>query len=128
MLREFKDFVTRESLVNLAVAVVLAIAFGSLIRSLVVNLVLPVLAIPGDTDFSALQVKVGGGTFAYGSFLNDLVTFLATAAGVFFVVVRPMARLQRSAAVAPVETAPCPRCLSTVPAAATRCPFCTADL
>ncbi len=128
MLRDFKAFVTKESLVNLGVAVVLAIAFGTLVRSLVANLLLPLLAVPGDTDFGDLAFRVGGGTFRYGLFLNDLVTFLLTAAGVFFCVVRPLARLSRGAAPEPVETAPCARCLSTVPAAATRCPFCTSDL
>ena len=128
MLRDFQAFVTKESLVNLGVAVVLAIAFGTLIRSLVTNLLLPLVAIPGDSDFGSLAFAVGGGTFRYGAFLEDLITFLLTAAGVFFVVVRPLTRLNRRRAGAPVETAPCGRCLSTVPAAATRCPFCTSDL
>ena len=128
MLRDFKAFVTKESMVNLGVAVVLAIAFGTLVRSLVANLLLPVLAVPGDTDFGDLAFRLGGGTFRYGAFLNDLVTFVLTAAGVFFCVVRPLARLGSASAAAPVETASCDRCLSTVPAAATRCPFCTSDL
>lgn len=128
VLRDFKAFVTRESLVNLGVAVVLAIAFGALIRSLVTNLLLPLVAIPGESDFSELAFTVGGGTFRYGAFLSDLITFTLTAAAVFFAVVRPLARLSSRNAPAAVPTAPCGRCLSTVPAAATKCPFCTADL
>lgn len=128
MLRDFKAFVTRDTLVELAIAVVIAIAFGTLIRSLVVNVFLPVFAIPGSVDFSDLKVRVGGGTIRYGQFLNDLVSFLFVAAAVFFGVVRPLGALNRRGASARVETAPCPRCLSTVPAAATKCPFCTADI
>jgi large conductance mechanosensitive channel len=128
VLRDFQAFVTKESLVNLGVAVVLAIAFGTLIRSLVTNLLLPLVAIPGESDFGALAFTIGGGTFRYGAFLEDLITFVLTAAGVFFVVVRPLARLASKRAAPPVETSPCGRCLSTVPAAATKCPFCTADL
>jgi large conductance mechanosensitive channel len=128
VLRDFKAFVTRESLIDLAIAVVIAIAFGTLIRSLVVNVFLPVFAIPGSVDFGDLKVTVGGGTIRYGEFLNDLVSFLFVAAAVFFGVVRPLGALNRRGAAPAVQTAPCPRCLSTVPAAATKCPFCTADI
>ena len=115
-------------MVNLGVAVVLAIAFGTLVRSLVANLLLPLLAVPGQNDIADLAFRVGGGTFRYGAFLNDLVTFALTAAGVFFCVVRPLARLAGPARAAAPETTSCDRCLSTVPVAATRCPFCTSDL
>ncbi len=125
MLRDFKAFVTKQSLVDLAVGLVIALAAFGLIRSLVTNIVLPVIAIPGSADFGGLSVEVNGSTIAYGAFLQDLITFLSTAAGVFFGVVRPLSRLHRTA---PVPTAQCPRCLSTVPAEASRCPFCTSDL
>ncbi len=125
MLREFKAFVTRQSLVDLAVGLVIALAAFALIRSLINNVVLPLIAIPGAVDFGGLKVVVRSSTIAYGAFLQDLITFLSTAAGVFFGVVRPLARLHK---VQPVPTSLCPRCLSTVPAAASRCPFCTSDL
>jgi large conductance mechanosensitive channel len=125
VLREFKAFVTRRSLVDLAVGLVIALAAFALIKSLITNIVLPIIAVPGSVEFSSLSFTVNGSTIAYGSFLQDLVTFLSTAAGVFFGVVRPLARLNKTD---PVPTADCPRCLSTVPAAASRCPFCTSDL
>lgn len=125
MLRDFKAFVTKQSLVDLAVGLVIALAAFALIKSLISNVVLPVIAIPGSVEFGGLKVTVNGSTIHYGAFLQDLVTFLSTAAGVFFGVVRPLARLNKTT---PVPTAQCPRCLSTVPAAASRCPFCTSDL
>lgn len=125
MLRDFKAFVTKQSLVDLAVGLVIALAAFALIRSLINNVLLPVIAIPGAVEFGGLKVVVRGSTISYGAFLQDLITFLSTAAGVFFGVVRPLARVHR---VQPVPTAVCPRCLSTVPAAASRCPFCTSDL
>ena len=125
LLRDFKAFVTRQSLVDLAVGLVIALAAFALIRSLISNIVLPLIAVPGSVQFGGLKVTVHGSTIFYGSFLQDLVTFLSTAAGVFFGVVRPLSRLNRPA---PNPTAVCPYCLSTVPAAATRCPFCTSQL
>lgn len=125
MLREFKAFVTRQSLVDLAVGLVVALAAYALVRSLINNIALPLIAIPGSVEFGGLKLVVRGSTISYGLFLQDLITFLTTAAGVFFGVVRPLARLNR---VEPVATATCSRCLSTVPAAASRCPFCTSDL
>lgn len=128
MIRDFRDFLTKGSFVDLAVAVVLAIAAADLIRSLVVNVALPLIAIPGKFDFSTLAFHVRGVRIGYGAFINDAVTFLVVTAVVFFGVVRPFNRLRRSSAPPAVPTSPCPRCLSTVPAAATKCPFCTADI
>jgi large conductance mechanosensitive channel len=125
VLRDFKAFVTKQSLVDLAVGLVIALAAFALIKSLITNVVLPLIAVPGSVEFSSLSLQLNGSTIAYGVFLQDLVTFLSTAAGVFFGVVRPLSRLNRAE---PLPTAECPRCLSTVPAAASRCPFCTSDL
>ena len=128
MIRDFRDFLTKGSFVDLAVAVVLAIAAADVIRSLVVNIALPLIAIPGKFDFNTLGIDVRGVHIAYGAVINDLVTFVVVVAVVFFGVVRPFNRLRRATAPEPVPTAPCPRCLSTIPAAATKCPFCTADI
>ena len=129
MLRDFRDFALRGSVVDLAVGVVIGVAFGAVIRSLVENLLLPLVAIPGDVDFRDLQLTVGGGRFRYGLFLNDVVSFVLIAAAVFFAVVRPMAAINRRRAAGPTEatTKECGRCLSTIPLAATRCAFCTSD-
>jgi large conductance mechanosensitive channel len=128
VIRDFREFLTKGSFVDLAVAVVLALAAADLIRSLVVNVALPLVAIPGKFNFSTLAFDVRGVHVAYGEFINDFVTFVVVAAVVFLGVVRPFSRLRRAGAPPPIETAPCPRCLSTVPAAATKCPFCTADI
>ena len=130
MLRDFQSFVTRGPVVDLAVAVVVAVALVALLKSLVVDVVTPLVGVAGGVDFGSLAVTVRGSEIRYGAFLNELLSFLLTAAAVFFAVVKPLGAYQRrqqaSAAAPAVGT--CPRCLSTVPAAASRCPFCTSDL
>ena len=131
MLQDFKTFLLRGNVVELAVGVVMGVAFGTVVSSFVRNLLTPLIAIPGRVDFGGLSFKIGGGIFRYGQFLNDLIAFLMTATAIFFVVVRPMATLMslqksRAAAVAPT-TKECPFCLSTIPLAATRCAFCTSE-
>ena len=129
MLRDFRDFALRGSVVDLAVGVVIGVAFGAVIRSLVENLLLPLVAIPGEVDFRDLEITVGGGRFRYGRFVNDVVSFFLIAAAVFFAVVRPMAAInrRRAAGLTEVASKECTRCLSTIPLAATRCAFCTSD-
>jgi large conductance mechanosensitive channel len=128
VLRDFKAFLLRGNVVDLAVGIVIGVAFGALIRSFVENLLTPILAIPGKTDFSSLQFHAGGGVFRYGQFLNDLIAFVAIAAAVFFFVVRPVNALMARRRTEPdVEslTKECTDCLSSIPAAARRCAFCT---
>lgn len=111
---------------DLAVGIVIGVAFAGLVTSFVANLLTPLVTIPGEIDFSDLQVTVGGGTFRYGAFLNDLVSFLVIAAAVFFGVVRPLGRLaERADADRAERVKQCTECLSTIPAAASRCAFCT---
>ena len=91
MLKEFKDFLLRGNIVELAVAFVLGVAFGALVTSFVNNLVMPIVAmIIGKPDFSNLTFTINDAVFRYGAFLTDAITFLATAAAVFFFVVKPM--------------------------------------
>ena len=91
MLKEFKDFLLRGNIVELAVAFVLGVAFGALVTSFVDNLVMPVVAmIIGKPDFSDLTFTINDAVFRYGAFITDAITFLATAAAVFFFVVKPM--------------------------------------
>ncbi len=95
MLKEFRDFVMRGTIVDLAVAVVIAIAFADLVNSLVANMLTPLIAaIIGEPDFGALSFTVNGSVFSYGLVLNALVTFLSVAAAIFFFVVKPMNELQ----------------------------------
>ena len=91
MLKEFKDFLLRGNIVELAVAFVMGVAFGALVNSFVNNLVMPIVAmIIGKPDFSNLTFTINDAVFRYGAFLTDAITFLATAAAVFFFVVKPM--------------------------------------
>ena len=95
MLKEFKEFLMKGNIVDLAVAVVIGAAFGALVAALVSDLLTPVLAaIVGKNDFSALTFSINGSVFKYGSFLNALISFVSVSAAVFFFVVRPMAAMQ----------------------------------
>ena len=132
MLREFKAFVLRGNLIDLAVALVIGLAFTALITALVADLLTPLIAaIFGSHDFSGLTFTINGSVFRYGHFLNALITFVTVAAAVFFVVVVPAnALIQRARR----EPAPdptikkCPECLSEIPLDARRCAFCTTQL
>ena len=91
MLKEFRDFLLRGNIVELAVAFVIGVAFGALVNSFVENLLMPVVAmIVGEPDFRDLTFSVNDAVFRYGAFLTDLLTFVAVAAAVFFFVVKPM--------------------------------------
>ena len=132
MLKEFRDFVLRGNVVDLAVAVVIGAAFGAVVNAAVTDLITPlVAAIGGEPDFDGLAFTVNGSEFRYGHFLNQLVTFLLIAAVVFFLVVKPVNALLRHfrpepPAGGPVR--PCPECLSDIPVEARRCAFCTAPV
>ena len=91
MLKEFKEFLMKGNIVDLAVAVVIGAAFGALVASLVANILTPVIAaIVGKPDFSGLTFSINGSVFKYGLFINALITFVSVAGAVFFFVVRPM--------------------------------------
>jgi large conductance mechanosensitive channel len=111
VLAEFREFVLRGNLVDLAIAVVLGAAFGALVTSLVANLVTPLIAaIGGKPDFSELAFTINGSRFGYGAFLNALLAFLVIAAVIFFLVVKPVnALLERNRRdVEPAPAAPTP--------------------
>jgi large conductance mechanosensitive channel len=128
MLRDFKTFLLRGNVVDLAIAVVLGAAFGALVTALVRDLLTPIIAlIFGKPDFSALTFTINNSTFRYGDFINFLIAFLSVAAAVFFFVVQPVnALMARRETQADVEsdTRPCTECLSDIPSQARRCAFC----
>lgn len=130
VLKEFKDFIARGNLIDLAVAVVIGTAFAALVNSLVADLITPVIAaIFGKPDFSGLTFTINGSVFKYGSFINALITFLSIAAAIFFFVVKPMNVLQERIKKGEDATVKdCPECLSEIPAAAKRCAHCTTEL
>ena len=130
MLKGFRDFVLRGNVLDLAVAVVIGAAFGTIVTSLVKDLITPLIAaIVKKPDFSYLVLKINGANITYGNFLNALISFLLIAASVYFFVVLPvntlMARMKLIATPPPPPpTKPCPECLSDIPAAAKRCSHC----
>jgi large conductance mechanosensitive channel len=132
MLKEFRQFILRGNLVDLATAVVIGTAFTAVVNAIVKDLITPlVAAIGGKPSFDNLAFTINGSRFAYGDFLNELLTFLIIAAVVFFLVIKPVnALLERFKPEPKVDqpTRECPECLSDVPEAARRCAFCTSAL
>jgi len=132
MLREFKTFVLRGNVVDMAVGIVIGAAFGAVVTALVADLLTPlVAAIFGKHDFSSLAFTINGSRFLYGSFLNALIAFVTIAAAVFFFVVKPVNALMARHRTEPdvdAETAPCPECLSDIPRSARRCAFCGSEV
>jgi large conductance mechanosensitive channel len=130
MVKEFRAFILRGNLVDLAVAVVIGTAFAAVVAALVADLITPLLAaIGGKQDFSALTFTINGSEFRYGHFLNALIAFVTIAAVVFFFVVKPvnalLARVKTEEDVEE-ETRRCPECRSSISVSASRCAFCTA--
>lgn len=129
LLADFKKFLLRGNVVDLAVAVVIGAAFGALVTALVRDLLTPIIAlIFGKHDFSSLTFTINNSTFAYGDFINYLIAFVSIAAAVFFFVVVPINKLMARRAQADPDTKECPECASAIPMAARRCPNCTSHL
>ena len=133
MLKEFKKFILRGNVVDLAVAVVIGAAFGAIVTALVNDFITPLIAaIGGQHDFSGLTFMLNGSIFHYGDFINKLVSFVLIAGVVFFFVVQPLNRLvtiaKRDDTTEEPTTKKCPECYSEINIKATRCAFCTAKL
>jgi large conductance mechanosensitive channel len=129
--KDFKAFVLRGNVVDLAIAVVIGAAFGAVVTAFVKDLITPILAIPGKTDFSNLKFTIRESDFLYGDFLNAVISFVSIAAAVFFFVVRPVNAMMARRKTEPdvmSTTRDCPYCLSSIPIAASRCAFCTANV
>jgi large conductance mechanosensitive channel len=131
VLSEFKAFILRGNVIDLAVAVVLGVAFGAVVTAFVNDIITPILgAIGGKPNFSELTFTINGSVFYYGSFINAVIAFVLIAAAIFFFVVKPINHLQarRAGQDGPPTTRPCPECLSEIPVAAGRCAFCTTQV
>jgi len=130
--KEFRQFLLRGNVVDLAVAVVIGIVFGAVVTALVADLVTPLIAaIFGQPDFSNLTFTINKSVFKYGDFINAVITFVIVAAVVFFFVVKPVnALISRSRREPPSDptTRRCPECLSEIPIEARRCAFCTSQV
>ena len=129
---EFKDFIMRGDVVALAVGVVIALAFKSVIDALVDIITNIVAILGGHTQFGALSFHIRGGVFRYGALIQAIITFLIVAAAVFFLVVKPVAYLQerrlRGAPDPDSDERQCPQCLSSIPKPASRCAYCTSPV
>lgn len=133
VLGEFKTFLLRGNVVDLAVGVVIGVAFGGVVQAFVKDLITPLIAALGaQPDFGALAVTLNRSQIKYGDFVNATLTFILIAAVVFFFVVLPVNRLvafsRRNEPEAAPTTRECPECLSKVPLKARRCAFCTSPI
>jgi large conductance mechanosensitive channel len=134
VLKDFKAFILRGNVVELAVAVIIGTAFTAVVMALVKDLITPLIAaIGGQPNFSGLTFTIHHSRFAYGSFLNAVISFVIEAAAVFFFAVVPLTKLITRLNLLPPSTPapvtkPCPQCLSNIPQAATRCAFCTSEI
>jgi len=125
---EFKTFILRGNVLDLAIAVVIGAAFGAIVTSLVENIITPIIgAIGGQPDFSALTFTINNSQIHYGAFINSLISFLIIALVIFFLVIKPMNALMARVVPPAAETEPamCPECLSVVSPDVNRCPHCT---
>ena len=146
MFKEFKEFAMRGNVVDMAVGIIIGAAFGTIVKSLVSDVIMPPIGLLlGNVDFSNLFVVLKAGTTAgpyasladaqtagavtinYGFFINTIISFLIVAFAVFMII-KQMNRLKKEAPAAAPATKECPVCMSAVPLKATRCPFCTSDL
>jgi len=143
MFKEFREFAMRGNVLDMAVGIIIGIAFGAIVTSLVNDIIMPPLGLAlGSVDFSNLFINLSGGSYAtleaakeagavtinYGVFVNSVINFIIIAF-VLFLIVRSMNKLKRKEE-APAEptTKECPFCLSQIPIKATRCPHCTSQL
>ena len=132
VMQEFKAFLLRGNLVDMAVGIVIGLAFATVVTALVADLITPLIAaIFGKQDFSSLTFTINGSTFHYGDFINALITFLLVATALFFFVLKPVnvlvSRARREGPPDP-DVRNCPECLSEIPLAAKRCSYCTTEV
>lgn len=147
MFKEFKEFAVKGNVVDMAVGIIMGAAFGTIVSSLVADVVMPPIGILlGNVDFSSLFVvlkesattagpyasladaqKAGAVTLNYGKFINTIISFLIVAIAMFLLI-RVINKLKREAPPAPPDTRECPHCCSTISIKATRCAHCTADV
>ncbi len=129
---DFKTFILRGNVVDLAVGIIIGAAFGTVVAAFVKDLITPLIAaIGGKPDFAALGFTINHSRFLLGDFINAVVSFLIIALVVFFFVVRPVnALMNRRKTETPVDpmTRECPYCVSSIPIRATRCAFCTQEV
>jgi len=129
LLQEFKQFIMKGNLVELAVAFIIGTAFAALVKAFIADLITPIIAlIFGKPDFGTLTFTINKSHFFYGDFINVAITFVSIAFVVFFFVVKPYDALMSRRAQEDPDTKECPECTSDIPVKAKRCPECTAQI
>jgi len=129
LLQEFKQFIMKGNLVELAVAFIIGTAFAALVKAFIADLITPIIAlIFGKPDFGTLTFTINKSHFFYGDFINVAITFVSIAFVVFFFVVKPYEALMSRRAQEDPDTKECPECTSDIPVKAKRCPLCTARI
>ncbi|MGH8271143.1 MAG: large-conductance mechanosensitive channel protein MscL [Gammaproteobacteria bacterium] len=150
MVKEFKEFAMRGNVVDMAIGIVIGAAFGTVIKSFVADVIMPPIGlalghvdftnlfwvlssgkIPGPYNTIALAQKAGAVTLNYGAFINTIVSFVIIAFAVFMLmrsINKMRDRFEKKPAPAAATSKDCPRCCSSIPIAATRCPQCTSDI
>ncbi|HOM16036.1 MAG TPA: large-conductance mechanosensitive channel protein MscL [Thermoguttaceae bacterium] len=129
MLKEFREFAVRGNAIDMAVGIVIGGAFGKIVTSLVNDVLMPPLGLVlGKMDFSGLAIQLNEQTAVkYGAFINTVVDFVIVAFALFLLI-KQINRLKKAPAPAEPTTKECPRCYSSIPLKATRCPHCTSEL
>ena len=126
---EFKKFIMRGNLVELAIAFIMGAVFAALVKAFIADLITPIIAlVVGKPDFARLSFTINSSHFLYGDFINYLITFLTTAAVVFLFIFKPYDKLMTRRVKEETNVKECPECTLNIPLAATRCPECTAQI
>ena len=132
VVKEFRDFILRGNVVDLAVGIMIGAAFNGVVQGFVKDLITPLVGIVGSFNFAGLHFTVNKSVFLVGDFLNLLVGFVILALVIFFFVVKPVNHLvsgrRKPDAAAPATTKACPYCMTAIAIEATRCPACTSEL
>ncbi len=132
LITEFRDFLMKGNVIDLAVAVVIGVAFNAVVTAFVTDIITPLIGVPGHLNFAAYTYTINGSVFMLGSFVSAIISFISIVVVVFFFLVKPVSKMKefndrKKPAGAPT-TKQCPECLSTIPLGAKRCAFCTSEL
>jgi large conductance mechanosensitive channel len=128
MIKEFKAFIMRGNVMDLAIAVIIGGAFGKIVTSLVSDIIMPLIGlIGGGIDFTGLTLTIGSAKVTYGNFINNILDFIIIAV-VIFLMIKAIDSLKKKPAPADPITKECPHCFTTISIKATRCPNCTSEL
>ncbi|MEM0201035.1 MAG: large conductance mechanosensitive channel protein MscL [Candidatus Micrarchaeaceae archaeon] len=132
ILEEFKNFITKGNVIDLAVAVVVGTAFNAVITAFVTDIITPLIGVAGHVDFSGITYTINNSTFLLGTFLNAIISFFTIVIVIFLLLVKPATKIKerqlKNKPVTPPDTKACPECLSQIPIKAKRCAFCTSKL